>query len=68
MEQKESITKSTRRKGAHLTFEERVIIQIRKKDGYSSREIAREIGCSHATVLNELKRGKVLLYNGKIEC
>ena len=48
MEQKESITKSTRRKGAHLTFEERVIIQTRKKDGYSSREIAREIGCSHA--------------------
>ena len=31
MEQKESITKIARRKGAHLTFEERVIIQARKK-------------------------------------
>ena len=67
MEQKQSITKNSRRKGAHLTFEERVIIQTRKKDGYSSRKIAREIGCSHATVLNELKRGKVLLYNGRVE-
>ena len=39
----------------------------RKKDGYSARKIAREIGCSHVSVLNELKRRKVLLYNGKVE-
>mgnify|MGYP001011046175 CR=1 FL=1 len=35
MDQLECITKSLHRKGAHLTFEERVIIQTRLRDGWS---------------------------------
>ena len=33
-------------KGKHSSFEERVIIQTRIKDGFSLRAIAREFGCS----------------------
>ncbi len=59
-------TTTGRKKGQHLTFEERVIIQTRLKDGFSKRAIAREIGCSPATVCNEINRGTVALYNGKV--
>ena len=52
-------------KGKHLSLEERVIIQTRIKDGFSLRAIAREIGCSPSTISYEVKRGTVLLYNGK---
>ena len=52
-------------KGKHLSLEERVIIQTRLKDGFSLRAIAREIGCSPSTISYEVKRGTVLLYNGK---
>ena len=55
-------TTSSHQKGKHLSFEERVIIQLRIKDNYSIRAIAREIGCSPTTVSNEIKRGTVLLY------
>ena len=37
-------------KGKHLSFEERVVIQTRLKDGYSIRAIARELGCSPSTI------------------
>ena len=67
MDQIQSITNTSRKKGAHLTFEERVIIQTRLKDKYSLRRIAHEIGCAVNTIRNEIKRGTVLLYNGKIE-
>lgn len=67
MDQLECITKSPHRKGAHLTFEERVIIQTRLRDGWSPPQIAKEIGCAPNTVRNEIRRGKVLLYNGKHE-
>ena len=52
-------------KGKHLSFEERVIIQTRLKDGYSIRAIARELGCSPSTISYEVKRGTVSLYHGK---
>lgn len=55
-------TTSSRKKGKHLSFEERVIIQLRIKDNRSIREIAREIGCSPQTVSNEIHRGTVLMY------
>ncbi len=55
-------TTSSHEKGKHLTFEDRVIIQLRIKDKYSIRAIAREIGCSPTTVSNEIKRGTVLMY------
>lgn len=54
------------KKGQHLTFEERVIIQTRLKDGWSKRAIAREVGCSPSTVCNEIKRGTVALYSGNV--
>lgn len=59
-------TTTTHKKGKHLSFEERVIIQLRLKDGVSIRSIAREIGCSPTTVSNEIKRGTVSLYNGNV--
>lgn len=58
MEQLECTTKSEHRKGAHLTYEERVIIQIRHRDGRSLRSIAQEIGCAPNTVHNELRRAE----------
>ena len=41
-----------------------MLIQIRLKDGYSLRAIARELTCSPTTISNEIKRGSTLLYNG----
>ena len=67
MEQSKFNTNPSHLKGKHLNFEERVIIQTRLRDGWSFRKIAREIGCAVNTVRNEYSRGKVLLYNGKIE-
>ena len=52
-------------KGKHLSFEERVVIQTRIKDGLSLRAIARELGCSPSTISYEVKRGTVSLYHGK---
>lgn len=60
-------TTSGHKKGKHLTFEDRCIIQIRLKNSYSIRAIAREIGCSPSTVANEIKRGTVLLYKGCVK-
>ena len=67
MEQLKCTTNSSHRKGAHLTFEERVIIQTRLRDGWSAPKIAKEIGCAPNTVRSEIKRGKILLYNGRHE-
>lgn len=58
-------TMNQRIKGKHLSFEERVIIQTRIKDGFSLRAIARELGCSPSTISYEVKRGTVFLYHGK---
>ena len=63
----QSTTDMPRRKWAHLTFAERVIIQTRRKDKWSLRRIARELGCAVNTVRNEVRRGNILLYNGKVE-
>ena len=48
-------------KGKHLSFEERVIIQTRLKDGCSIRAIARELGCSPSTISYEVRRGALFL-------
>lgn len=53
---------SSHKKGRHLSFKERIIIQLRIKDNYSIRAIAREIGCSPTTVSNEIKRGTIPMY------
>ena len=53
-------------KSKHLTYENRMTIQIRLKDGWTPYRIAREIGRACNTVHNEIKRGQVALYRGKI--
>lgn len=58
-------TMNQRIKGKHLSFEERVIIQTRIKDGFSLRAIARELGCFPSTISYDVKRGTVSLYHGK---
>ena len=52
-----------RKKGTHLSLEERVIIQTRLKDHCSLRSIAREIDCSPSTIHYEIKRGAVIKLN-----
>lgn len=59
-------TTSSHVKGKHLSYENRVLIQLRLKDNYSIRAIAREISCSPSTVSNEIARGSVTLYNGHV--
>lgn len=46
-----------RKRGKHLTFEDRVKIQIYHKLGWSNRKLAKELNCSPSTIANELKRG-----------
>ena len=56
------------RKGQHLTSEERHIIEVRwNKDKRSIYGIAKELGRPYNTVKNEIMRGTVLLYNGKVK-
>ena len=54
------------RKGKHLSFEERVVIQTHLKDGWTPNRIAGELGRATNTVRNEIKRGTVTLYRGNI--
>lgn len=54
-------------KGKHLTYDERMIIQIRHKEGCFPNHIAAEIGCAPNTVRNELRRGTIDLYNGHVQ-
>lgn len=44
MEQTKYSTNSSHKKGAHLKFEERVIIQTRLRDGWSLRKIDASFG------------------------
>lgn len=51
------------KKSKHLSYEERIVIQTRLKDGWTPNRIAREIGCAPNTVR---KRGTVSLYRGNV--
>jgi IS30 family transposase len=53
-------------KGKHLTYDNRMMIQIRLKDGWTPYRMAKDIGCACNTVRNEIKRGQVTLYRGKV--
>ena len=57
-------------KGKHLTFKERVLIQLRIKDKMSSYKIAKELQRPINTITNEVKRGTTTIIKGKnkIEC
>lgn len=48
---------SSRKRGKHLTLDERGMIQALHRENKSLREIARAVGCSYTTVHYELKRG-----------
>lgn len=60
-----------RTKGKHLTLEERIKIEKALCDrNKSKRQIARELGVNHQTVINEIKRGtvtQVKKINGKLK-
>jgi len=55
-------------KGQHLTLTERIEIQTWKRLGKSNRFIAKELGRSHSTINDEIKRGTAVqkkLVNGR---
>ena len=55
------------RKNQHLLSEERHVIEVRLKDGWSTYRIAKHLGRPYNTIKNEIKRGSVSLYNGRIQ-
>lgn len=59
-------TTTEHKKGQHLSYEHRVLIELRLKDGWSANRIAKEINCAPNTVRNEIERGSVTIYNGKV--
>lgn len=59
-------TTTEHKKGRHLSYDERMIIQLRLQDGWNPNRIAKEIGCAPNTVRNEIERGTVALYRGKV--
>ena len=56
------------RKHKHLSFEERVTIQIRLKDGCTAYRIAKELCRPINTIINEIRRGTVpqIIQNKKV--
>ena len=60
-------TTTKHEKGKHFSYYDRVLIQIRLKDGWSANKIAKEIGCAPNTVRNEIRRGTVSLYRGNVK-
>lgn len=54
------------RKGQHLTPEERHDIEVHLKDGWSCYRIAKHLKRPFNTIKNEIARGTVTLYHGKV--
>lgn len=54
------------RKGQHLLSEERHEIEVRLKDGWTIYRIAKHLGRPYNTIKNEIARGTVSLYNGRV--
>lgn len=55
------------RKGQHLSSEERHEIEVRRKDGWTIYKIAKHLGRPFNTIKDEINRGTVLLYSGKVK-
>jgi IS30 family transposase len=55
------------KKGQHLIAEERHEIEVRLKDGWSIYKIAQHLQRPYNTIKNEIRRGTVSLYNGKVK-
>ena len=55
-------------KNHHLTYGERVVIEVRfNRDHWSANRIAKEIGCCANTIRNELNRGVKYVHYGSIK-
>ena len=54
------------RKGQHLTEEGRHDIEVHLKDGWSKYKIARHLKRPYNTIKNEIRRGTVAMYHGKV--
>ena len=54
-------TTTEHQKGKHLSYDERILIQVRLKDGWSANKIAREIGCAPNTVRFAIQRSRSVL-------
>lgn len=54
------------RKWQHLTAEERHDIEVHLKDGWSIYKIAKHLNRPYNTIKNEVRRGMVALYHGKV--
>jgi len=48
------------RRNKHLNLEERVMIEIHLKDGFSPYKIAKELERTITTILNEIHRGTTI--------
>ncbi len=55
-----------KRKGEHLTWNDRLTIEKMLNDGYSKPKIARYLGVHHSTVYDECKRGETELLNSDL--
>ena len=56
------------KKGQHLTAEERHLIEVRiNVDKVTVYAIAKELGRPYNTIKNEIARGTVSMYNGKVQ-
>ena len=51
----------------HITSEERHEIEVRLKDGWSIYKIAKHLSRPYNTIKNEVDRGTVFLYGGKVK-
>ena len=51
------------KKGQHLKWDHRLIIERMRLDGATTRKIAEALGCSHVTIVKELKRGQYIHTN-----
>ncbi len=65
MDQVNNITKSEKNK--HLNFRDRLLIELRRKDGFSGYRIAQKLGKARNTIYNEIRRGTITqIKNGKL--
>ena len=55
------------RKGQHLLNKERYEIEVRLNDVRSIYKIAKYLGRAYNTINDEVERGTVTLYNGKVK-
>ncbi len=62
----EYYTTEEHQKGSHLSFEERVVIQTLLRQGKKPRAIAKELKRSPNTIINEIDRGTVMIYGGRV--